>query len=148
MKSIRFCKSYRINKVIESSSIVERYIYILNRSKYYTEKDKNKIKFKRHSKYTTHFSDNNTEGSIMLRSGIINFYFDAKIIKVCWVITLASIYFRAFLFGLICSLCYYFFYSKDLLSAIIVLLSIFILIFLYSIIILKERVTFFNNSVI
>lgn len=148
MKSIRICKSYQINDIEKSSSVIERFIYLLNQSKYYTEKDNNKIHFKRHPHYTTHRSDNSTEGSIILRSGTIFFNFEEKILKICWLINLFSIYFRSFIIGIIISLCYYFFYSNNIIDTIIILLSLFLVILVFSIIVIKFKVAYFNNSVI
>ncbi len=148
MKTIKFCSNYQSNAVINKSTVIESFIFTLNQSEYYTEKDNNKIHFNRHSSLSTDRSKNTTEGSIILKSGTIFFDFNQNNINMCGMISLTSIYFRAFMFSFIFYSVYYYYSSNDILKIAIYFGLSFIFITIFSIIFLKARTLYINKSII
>jgi len=148
MKTIKFCSNYQSNAIVNKSTIVDSFIFSLNQSKYYTEKDNNKIHFNRHSMLSSDRSKNTTEGSIILKSGTIFFDFNQNNISICWIISLASIYFRAFMFSFIFYSIYYYYTSGDLLEIALYFGLSFTFITIFSIIFLKVRTLYINKSII
>lgn len=147
IKYIKFCKKFISES--RSDDILDKYNFLLEReASYSVKKMENQVAFKKKTIISTDRSENIINAMKVFRKGIITIENTEKnSYHVCWQISISDIFLRSIISAILFSLVYYFYFSNNFMNTGRVFSLIFILTGLKNFIVLKFKVSYFNNSV-